>query len=192
MCSLLLFTVFGFNKRKRTCATIHFLEVLSDSTRFQQKVFPTSLIWFFHFSLTDITVNTLTFRYNSREKNFSGSIFAPHCSRRKEYQAASQTGVDQRKVVHANSSFTWEQEIQLLQSCAPSCLQCLRFLWLQQLVSDSLFFSSRGMPDNLKTYCFCSILAQFLQCRRQVDCFKFVTNQFLLQESISLPFFLEQ
>ena len=36
-----------------------------------------------------------------KENNLSGSLLAPHCSKRKEYQTASQTGVAQRKVVHA-------------------------------------------------------------------------------------------
>ena len=35
--------------------------------------------------------------------------------------------------------------------------------------SKSFFFLFRT-PDYLKTYSFCSILAQFVQCRRQVDC----------------------
>ena len=38
----------SFYKWQRACATIHFLQVLSDSTRFQQKVFPTS----FDFSIS--------------------------------------------------------------------------------------------------------------------------------------------
>ena len=35
--------------------------------------------------------------------------------------------------------------------------------------SKCIFFLFRT-PDYLKIYSFCSILAQFLQCRRQVDC----------------------